>query len=383
MKIESIVNNKTVSYKPINKGNFKSVPIKSVAIGAGLVSAACLAGQVAAQKSKGENSLQNKPLDDSDIRLLFEKHHYVKNDCGDYRKQLSPEEWKEIQKSNDMNVRHNEKLRYERLYRENISEFKDFLNLANGKAIPYVDKFFDNLVNVFISFRNSKIIDRHIKSTENNPAHQDLVLDVITRPTNVLVDSYLMNYKTDGYHEINDFLRCKHQGKDVCNAVVENRIKVISDYLDTQEVKGPIKAYRTEGFSVLSKVKINDTQSVNLKAIMNQIDNTEDKTQKREKLLKLKEFVLDNEIKAHQPSFLSTSLREDLDKFFGLKNVVWEFNIPKGTKGVYIEAMNSQGIMAREDEFLIQKGSTITINSIDYDFEKNLWKLKADVSHDN
>ena len=57
------------------------------------------------------------------------------------------------------------------------------------------------------------------------------------------------------------------------------------------------------------------------------------------------------------------------------KTVLWDIDVPQGTKGVQIEPYNVE--RKAEDEFLIQRGSKLAIKSARYDKTRKLWLLSA------
>ena len=63
------------------------------------------------------------------------------------------------------------------------------------------------------------------------------------------------------------------------------------------------------------------------------------------------------------------------------KAILWNFEAPKGTKGVQIEPYNVE--RKAEDEFLIQRGSKLLIKNAKYDKTRKLWLLSAIIEQEN
>jgi len=63
------------------------------------------------------------------------------------------------------------------------------------------------------------------------------------------------------------------------------------------------------------------------------------------------------------------------------KTVLWDIDVPQGTKGVQIEPYNVE--RKAEDEFLIQRGSKLAIKSARYDKTRKLWLISAIIEQNN
>lgn len=357
-----------VSPKPV----LKKVS-KEVCLGVG---AACLAGKVAVSMSKNE-------LSDKNFELLLEKNHYKKDDSGDYKKVFSEEEQSQIWKAVDGHLNHKSLLIQKPVKPDEMEGFKEFLKLSGGKALKYSENYFDNLMIGYLNLKRGGIYDKHKNFVQQNPAHQDLVLKPLTNPLKIVECNMLMDYKTNGYKDLNEYLRA-FEAKEVQSIPesISKKIDVISDYIETQKIDAPIKVYRTEGLDVLKNVKMSDGSTFDLRSLLNGFISCKDPAQKTAQLQKIKEFVLDNELQAHYPSFLSTSVDNNIFQgtIPGGKGLFWEIEVPKDTKGVYLESLNTEGrILCKENEFLIQKGANILIKSIDYDEKENQWKITGQI----
>lgn len=266
--------------------------------------------------------------------------------------------------------------------KEEMDGFKEFLELANGKALKYTDKHFDNLMVGYLNLSRGKIFDKYKENVKKNSGYHDLVLNVATKPFNIVDSNYLMDYKMNGYKDLNQFMRL-FETKEVQSIPedITRKINVISSYLDTQTVETPFKVFRSESLNVLKNVKKSDGSTFDLKAMIEGLDFYKTPQDREKYIQKIKEFVLDNEIVAHYPAFVSTTVDEKMFEGTvpGEHNLRWEIDVPKGTKGVYLEPLNTNNILSKENEFLIQKNTDIVINSIDYDEKEKEWKISGKI----
>ena len=116
--------------------------------------------------------------------------------------------------------------------------------------------------------------------------------------------------------------------------------------------------------------------------MMFQASNAEDP----DKIAKVKEFIQDNELTLKIPAFMSTSLDKNAAYGFSCQysmkdKVIWEFDVKRGTKGSFIESLYANARFENQNEVLLQKGSNILIKEADYDAEKGVWIIKAEVSN--
>ena len=93
----------------------------------------------------------------------------------------------------------------------------------------------------------------------------------------------------------------------------------------------------------------------------------------------IKELQLGGNLVAHQERFMSTSLVQSAS--FDSKRVIWDLEVPAGSKGVFLEGANLSGGLAHEVEYLIQRGSHIQITDMQYDFAKGQWILKGKLTN--
>ena len=154
---------------------------------------------------------------------------------------------------------------------------------------------------------------------------------------------------------------------------LQDAIEGITNFIDKNPIREPIKVYRGEGhYGIFSgnKTTYDKYLSEELERIAQLIDakilNEEQITSFVEKEL------LNNHIV--QPRFLSTAMDISPAEEYA-KTVLWDIEVPKGTKGVQIEPYNVE--RKAEDEFLIQRGSKLLIKNAKYDKTRKLWLLSA------
>lgn len=352
-----------------------SSPIKKAVVGSSLVGAACLAGQAAVLMSKTK-------LSDNEFNSLLQKHKYVKTENNGYKKEFTDSEKSEIWSSRDGHQNHKSTLIQKPVTKEEMDGFKEFLELSNGKALKYTDKHLDNLMVGYLNLKRGGIFNKYKENAENNSGYHDLFLNVATKPFNIVDSNYLMDYKMNGYKDLNQFLRLFETGEvESIPEDITKKINIISNYLDTQKVETPVKVYRSESLDVLKNVRKSDGSTFDLKEMIDGLDFYKTPQDREKYIQKIKEFVLDNEIVAHYPAFVSTTVDKNMFEGTvpGEHNLHWEIDIPKGTKGVYLEPLNSNNILSKENEFLIQKNTNIIINSIDYDEKEKHWIVSGKI----
>ena len=72
---------------------------------------------------------------------------------------------------------------------------------------------------------------------------------------------------------------------------------------------------------------------------------------------------------------MSTTFVKDLH--YQKQEIRWEFNLPLGTKGTFIESYNELKIHGDRVEYLLQRNSKIIIKNINY--LNGQWYIKADI----
>ncbi len=264
-----------------------------------------------------------------------------------------------------------------------LSEMRKFMNVANGKYVSYWQ---DNTIDLLAYF---KVLSKNASDSKSLFANFDKISDpqwaaimntVYEKAPQDVINS-LKSYKGMGYGMINGELTQQRQaalnGKlYTIEPSIKNKIEKISAYIDTQPIEEAMHVYRGEGTEVLASCKLNNGKT--LKEAIEAIQYAP--ADKKQQLInEVIEDVLDNNYEAHQERFMSTSLVGVPDSF---KDIIrWDLELPAGTKGVFIEGANINAGLANEVEYLIQKGSDITIIGIEYIPAKGsdsaYWQLKG------
>lgn len=283
------------------------------------------------------------------------------------------------------------KIENEELEPKDLKNFTDFINIDKKLGKEMFDKHFDNLYNTYLILKSQNRFGNINEKFKNNKDIYKLVYNIVTADFDKeLVDNI---NKWKGKSNIGDagtaqeLLRENfgHYGARLPESA-QNFTNKMSKIIDTQTLPETITLYRREGMEVLKDVKLADGKHVNLAQMMKEVANEKNPD---EKLKQLKEFILDNEISTIQPAFMSTSIDKDLMTSFrgpqghdgGEPNVIWTFNVMPKTKGLYIEGLNASNTASSEQEVLLQKGSKIELENIEYNKYHDLWKINAKVSN--
>lgn len=267
-----------------------------------------------------------------------------------------------------------------------IEKLKNFLNIDKKMGEKMLNKHFDNLMDTYLTLTARPDFNLGMKLRENKELYT-LITNIITTDFDKNSLESVYNWKGKSHVSVagdaQNFLRgCNKTISKDAKEFTENLSKAI----DTQKLPESITLYRREGMEVLKSIMAHSDRKLNLSLIMQEISKME---HPEDELKKLKEFIADNEITAVQPSFMATSVDKDLVNHFegpkgpdgGDKNIIWTFNVAPNTKGLYIEALNASGLAFYEQEVLLQKGTKITLEDIDYNKMNGMWKIKARVSN--
>lgn len=317
-----------------------------------------------------------KAVTKEDVNNLFIKNGFKKNKNGQFYKKLTALEEQRI------DARYGSKSKKIKDYfnpngQEIQKEFREFLDIGNNYNIAK-----KNFEGMFIAFSNMYENMMQYDVTKNlfkqRPSYLQLVQNAAqTLPQNKDVVKSLEYYKGCGYKFINDALSSKLTPRPD----TLSNIKDISSYIDTQCIKNPIKLYRGTGYDALDNIKLSNGSKLNLGSIMRDAANKND----TKKINKIREYILDNKVKAHNAGFLSTSLDKDIAKDFAKptatseSGIIFELTTKPNTKGAYMEALGINNILTAENEVLLQKGSDITIK--DCSFVNGQWIVKGEVSN--
>ena len=370
MKIASIQQNNIQYYvKPSFRGVTPASVSAPINIGTGLMSAA-VASAIAARTIVNHSQ---KEITTEDIEKKLLKFGYEKNEQRNcyVRKSFTDKEREPYLKENGKYV-DIVLSNITKLSQDKIAEFKNFIDIDKKIGHDMYNNHFDKLVSTFCVLNfNNKL------STVKDKNLYKMVANIVTNDISTESVKSIFDYKGKAYEggvatQAQKYLRGKtDSATDEVKAFINN----VSACLDTQKIPAGTKLYRGERFGVLSNVKLQNGQSADLGQMM----KIASESKNYDEIQKVKEFIQDNEITANQSGFMSTSITSDAG-FDRDGWIFWELETEPDTKGMYIDGL-STSFYTFQDEVLLQKNSKIKIQSAEYDSNKNIWKLKANVSN--
>ncbi|MBR1754234.1 hypothetical protein IJ732_05290 [bacterium] len=364
----------------------KSKVVSSPKIQAGLISSAAASAVIAASLVKPQG------VSVADIENKLIKKGYQKNDDECLEIALNDAQKERIEKkygdSYASFVIWNQNAT--EFSKKDIEDFSEFINIDKKLGSEMFNKHFDDLVDTYIILKcQNRFVNLNDK-IKKNPDMFKLIYNVVTTDLNKDYANAVCNWKGKSNVGVagtaQNFLRenANKYGVHMPESS-QNFVENLSKLIDEKSLPESIKLYRREGMEVLSDVKLQDGKHVNFAQMMKDVANSDNKD---EKLQELKEFILDNEIVATQPAYMATSIDKDVVKSFkgpqgtnGNSNVVWNFSVKPNTKGFYIEGVNANSVASKEQEVLLQKGSKIKIEDINYNKYHDEWQIDATVSN--
>ncbi|MBR1754649.1 hypothetical protein IJ732_07430 [bacterium] len=267
---------------------------------------------------------------------------------------------------------------------DTIKDFGYFVNSGKEAGKRLLETSFGTLFGTYMILKNSRCSDDFAtKSTQNKDTFkliENLAQNEIDKKTFKSISKYKGKACTGTGFEIQDALR-KHPHK--ISKRLQKHIDNISNYIDKQIVPESLKLYRGEGCHTnLINAKVKNGEKINLGHMMFLAANSNDDNE----ILKMKEFVLDNEITVKMPAFTSTSLTENIaldfkDNYIFNDKVVWKLDVAPNTKGTFVEGLYTNGHFKEQNEVLLQKGSQIKIKDLDFDKEEGCWMINGVVSN--
>lgn len=247
-----------------------------------------------------------------------------------------------------------------------LQQMLKFMNVANGKYTTYWQGNMSELVLYYNILKEGSLFGCFDQITD---AQWETVMNTVkTKAPKDVVES-LYNYKSSSY-EINEALTNFKKKKIKISPSTQQQIDSLAKYIDTQQISDSMHVYRGEGFEVLGSVKV-DNAGHTLQDLIQSVD-----TKDKDAINRLIEQVLDNNYVATQERFMSTSLSPSAS--FN-DSLIWDLELPAGTKGVFLEGANIKGKFNHEVEYLLQKDSKILITGISYEGGK--WRLKGKVTN--
>lgn len=320
---------------------------------------------------------KNKPVSTEDMDKLFLQNGFVKGKFGSVSKKLS------LSEKTNIELKYGEQAGKIKDYfgpntKERQNEFREFLEIGDNFKVAK-----NNFNPMFIAF--SKLFD-NLKNYQQfktflkeNPAYAQLIQNAAINSPDEKIVNAIDNYKTIGYQDINNVLRDKIF---YVEPTVTEKIRNITKFLNIQEIKTPIKLYRGEGFEILNNIKLSNGKTLDLGNIMKKISagNNVDK----DKLNKIREFLMNNEIVAKQPSFMSTTMDKNVAYEYYIEpqkgaNVLFELTTKPNTKGAFVEQLTKRNNLSFEREVLLQRDSNIKLN--DVKFKDGQWFVFGEVSN--
>lgn len=262
---------------------------------------------------------------------------------------------------------------------KNIKRMKNVLNSDKELGFDIYNNHFEKFADTFVLLPKATI-----KDMQYHKGIFKMVCDIAkTSPDiNVYHDVCLYQGKsrTEGNisKRMQDALR---SGKPIKDDEVNEYANRLQKLINNYTVPEDLTLYRGEGYEVLNNLQLENGKKINLGKLMKDAAKSGD----NEKIEKIREFILDNEITAVQPAFMSTSYHWEMPD--ALHNgIIWELTPQKGTKGLFLDALNIKdtsifGNSKNEQEILLQKGSKLKIEDLFYNQERKLWKIKATVSN--
>lgn len=378
MKIQRISNNilynKTIPKNKVsqnNKFNRKNVSFA----GTSTLPSKIITLDSVAEKPKIilQNAIQPAFISDETLNNLLKENDFKKNMKGEYYRPLTL--------AQKLYIHLNFKDKYKEIKNvfKPINELKyDCLKvfLAKGNNMELSKTKFMQIYGAFSTIYENGTYGKLNLLTEKKPESLQLVQNIgLNPPTNSKVLDSIKNYKGLHYFSINNTLRGIRQSY---RNDINEEIQTLSEYIDKNPIKKPLTLYRGEGLDILSEVKMKNGKTVNLaKMMMN--------AKTPEQVNKVREFIMDNEITAHQPSFMSTSFDKHIANAFAASSyefnqdsntILWELKTTENTKGILLDTIKSD---VSEEEVLLQKGSSIKITDAHYC--NGFWKLNGEVSN--
>ncbi len=155
---------------------------------------------------------------------------------------------------------------------------------------------------------------------------------------------------------------------------IEIYIKNITDYINTTNLEKPIIAFRDDDSFKLKSVILPDGR--NLGNTLEELYNSKCEKDIKEFIEYLKSikqtYAYTNE------RFMSTTFVKE-NRFDKSKSIRFEFNVPEGTKGTFIETYNDQTKKGTEMEYLLQRDTEIVVTDIQWSKDFDCWYIKADI----
>ncbi len=247
-----------------------------------------------------------------------------------------------------------------------------YSDLTSSKAVlERIEKFLDD--------EDIIILNKMYKNKEINSDELKVILLSLENKTsaNRALDLY-KNDSKKGFTQINKTLEDISTGKSASNMSVLKNIDSITAEIEKQTLPDNLTLYRNEGYELLDTMQLSDGQTLGstLKKLQDEYNAGGNKAD-IEKFLA--EFAGDiKNLSAKQCHFMSSNMVSEAENFKDAP-IHWIMTTQNNQKGVFIP--NSERYKGKELEVLLQRDSTLFLNSIDFDFARGCWVIKANVSN--
>ncbi len=261
------------------------------------------------------------------------------------------------------------------LNKDRLKDMLALMNIQNGKHRKYWEEHPDYFMEICANLDESYIrLGRNIPYFSEGAT--EAVMDGIYSKPNQEISS-LINYYQNCSAEYNEYLSETKSNNEIMNndeLNIKSEIDKLTDFIDLCEVKKPFTVYRGDNYKILR-----DTILPSGKNLKKEMDRISQKKVRNSEIKELEEEVLDSCIKTHNKRFTSTCISKYVfdESEFHDEKAVWNINLPKGTKGLFIGLIGDVENYGVECEFLIQRGSDLKINSIVFDKKNNQWIIDA------
>lgn len=267
-----------------------------------------------------------------------------------------------------------------------VNEFSKFVNSGKSNENLLLSGF-ETLLSTFLILKKNECLGTFRQKTSQNPDNFKLIENLAKNPVDKKTFKSISAYKGKACgigtgFEIQESLR--EQGKNPDYKIskrIQKHINNISSYIDGQILPESVKLYRGEGCHTnLLNVKLENGETINLGHAM----FLAGKTNNKQEISKIIEFVQDHQLTAKIPTFASTTLDKNVaveftEKYSIKDKLLWNLDVKPKTKGMFIEGLYTNGHFKGQNEVLLQKGSNIEIKNIDYDYKNGCWTINGTV----
>lgn len=245
-----------------------------------------------------------------------------------------------------------------------LSQMRKLMNVAGGKYASYFANDMTELLAFYQVVSQGNILSHFDKIT---PGQWDAIINTTKYKVPVDAIEALSVYKSSSDKVNTALSTMKDDPSYTPMAYIKQQIDAITKYIDTQSISQDMKVYRGEGYEVLNSVEIDGEK---LSKLMQDAAYCGSQQEIDELILKIEKG---NYI-ASQERFMSTSL---LKESAFSNSIIWELDVPAGSKGVFLEGCNISGSLINECEYLLQRDCKILIKHAEY--KNGNWYLQGSI----